>query len=140
MYLCRSISWQGKSYEMVGIIPSGILLSKKPEGHGYVEAEVTTENPWFPVGRIIRGHEFHHSSLLDSEDLHLAYRIKKGQGIKGKKDGIVYKNLFASYVHLHASGTPEWARSFVTLASQEAQKTANLEPLKGGTHPNQWRI
>jgi cobyrinic acid a,c-diamide synthase len=126
MYLCRSISWQGKSYEMVGIIPSGILLSKKPEGHGYVEAEIMTENPWFPVGRIIRGHEFHHSSLLDSKNLHFAYRIRKGQGIQEKKDGIVYKNLFASYVHLHASGTPEWARSFVTLASHEAQKTPHL--------------
>ena len=139
MYLCRSISWQGKSYEMVGIIPSGILLSKKPEGHGYVEAEVTTENPWFPVGRIIRGHEFHHSSLLDSEDLHLAYRIKKGQGIKGKKDGIVYKNLFASYVHLHASGTPEWARSFVSLTMEEKQRRKS-NAVKDKTHPNEWRI
>ena len=71
MYLCRSISWQGRSYEMVGIIPSGIQLSEKPEGHGYVVAEVTTENPWFPVGLTVRGHEFHHSSLLDSEDLRL---------------------------------------------------------------------
>jgi cobyrinic acid a,c-diamide synthase len=139
MYLCRSISWQRKSYEMVGIIPSGILLSKKPEGHGYVEAEVTTENPWFPVGRIIRGHEFHHSSLLDSEDLHLAYRIRKGQGVQGKKDGIVYKNLFASYVHLHASGTPEWTRSFVSLAMGEKQRRKS-NSLKSKTRPNEWRI
>jgi len=137
MYLCRSISWQGKSYEMVGIIPSGILLSKKPEGHGYVEAEVTMENPWFPVGRIIRGHEFHHSSLLDSEDLHLAYRIQKGQGIKGKKDGIIYKNLFASYVHLHASGTPEWARSFVTLASKKKQMNQKCDSPKHETHSSE---
>ncbi len=48
MYLCRSISWQGRSYEMVGIIPSRVQLSKKPEGHGYVVAEVMTENPFFP--------------------------------------------------------------------------------------------
>ena len=119
MYLCRSISWQESSYEMAGIIPSGVQLSERPEGHGYVVAEVTAENPFLPIGMTVRGHEFHHSSLLESEALHLAYRIKKGKGIEGKRDGIVYKNLFASYVHLHALGTPEWARNFVSLALRQ---------------------
>ncbi len=122
MYLCRSISWQEESYEMVGIIPSRVRLSKKPEGHGYVVAEVTGENPLFPLGTTVRGHEFHHSSLLDPEALHLAYRIKKGRGIERGKDGIVYRNLFASYVHLHALGTPEWAKNFVSLTIREMEK------------------
>ena len=128
MYLCRSISWQEKSYEMVGIIPSRVRLSKKPEGHGYVVAEVTAKNPLFPVGMTVRGHEFHHSSLLDSEALSLAYRMTKGQGIEEKKDGIVYKNLFASYVHLHALGTPEWAGNFVLLAWREKEKRQGSAP------------
>ena len=122
MYLCRSISWEDKTYEMVGIIPSRVRLSKKPEGHGYVVAEVTARNPLFPVGMTVRGHEFHHSSLLDSEALSLAYRMKRGRGIEEKKDGIVYKNLFASYVHLHALGTPEWAKNLVSLAWREKEK------------------
>jgi len=122
MYLCRSISWEGKTYEMVGIIPSRIRLAKKPEGHGYVVADVTTENPWFPVGTTVRGHEFHHSSLLDSEDLPFAYGMKRGRGIEGERDGIIYKNLFASYVHLHALGTPEWAKNFVSLASKTKER------------------
>jgi cobyrinic acid a,c-diamide synthase len=121
MYLCKSISWQGRSYEMVGIIPSRVRLSTKPEGHGYVVAEVMAENPLFPVGLTVRGHEFHHSSLFDSEDLYFAYQMRKGEGIKGKGDGIIFKNLFASYVHLHASGTPEWAKNFVLLASKHKE-------------------
>jgi cobyrinic acid a,c-diamide synthase len=119
MYLCRAILWKGRSYEMVGIIPSRVELSEKPQGHGYVAAEVVTENPLFPKGMSLRGHEFHHSMLLESEDLRFAYRMKRGRGISGKKDGIIYKNLFASYVHLHALGTPEWAEGFVSLASKE---------------------
>ena len=119
MYLCRSISWQGRSYEMAGIIPSRVQLSEKPEGHGYVVAEVKAKNPFFPVGLTVRGHEFHHSSLLDSGDLQCAYEMKRGQGVSGKKDGIIYKNLFASYVHLHALGTPEWATGFVSLVLKE---------------------
>ena len=118
MYLCRSISWQNRSYEMVGIIPAEVQLSEKPEGHGYVVAEVMSENPIFPVGLTIRGHEFHHSSLVNLNGLQFAYRILRGQGMTGKRDGIVYKNLFASYIHLHALGTPEWAEGFVSLASK----------------------
>jgi cobyrinic acid a,c-diamide synthase len=129
MYLCRSISWQGRSYEMTGIIPSRVQLSERPEGHGYVVAEVMAENPFFPVGLTVRGHEFHHSSLLDSEDLRFAYGIRRGRGVSGKKDGIVYRNLFASYVHLHALGTPEWASGFVSLALKE--KKGKPHPVEG---------
>jgi len=119
MYLCRRIYWQGRSYEMVGIIPAEVRISEKPEGHGYMVAEVNGENPIFPIGIIIRGHEFHHSSLCGPKNLQFAYQIKRGRGIIGKKDGIIYKNLFASYIHLHALGTPEWAQGFVSLASKE---------------------
>jgi cobyrinic acid a,c-diamide synthase len=122
MYLCRGITWQGRPYEMVGTLPAWVELSERPQGHGYVVVKVTGKNPWFSVGQTLRGHEFHHSSLLDPKGLRFAYLIKKGRGIKGKRDGVVYKNLFASYVHLHASGTPGWARSFVSLALAEKQR------------------
>jgi cobyrinic acid a,c-diamide synthase len=48
-----------------------------------------------------------------------AYQIIRGHGITGSEDGILYKNLFASYLHLHALGTPEWAEGFVALARKE---------------------
>lgn len=132
MYLCRSISWQNRSYEMVGIIPAEAQLSEKPEGHGYVVAEVMIENPIFPVGLTIRGHEFHHSSLVNLNGLQFAYRILRGQGMTGKRDGIVYKNLFASYIHLHALGTPEWAKGFVSLASKEKSGNRGIPNAKEG--------
>ena len=128
MYLCRSIHWKGKSYEMVGIIPAEVELSEKPEGHGYVIAEVVDENPFFPIGLTLRGHEFHHSRLPGSGDLRFAYRIKRGQGVRNQRDGIIYKNLFASYVHLHALGTPEWARGFVSLASKKRKSDRRVDP------------
>ncbi len=131
MYLCRTIHWQGRSYEMVGIIPAEVQLSQKPEGHGYVIAEVIKENPLFPVGLTLRGHEFHHSSLSCLGDLRFAYEVKSGQRVHHQLDGIVYKNLFASYVHLHALGTPEWAHGFVSLASKEKQSSQGVTFLKG---------
>jgi cobyrinic acid a,c-diamide synthase len=110
---------------MVGIIPADVSISERPQGHGYVVAEVVSENPFLPGGAIVRGHEFHHSKISPAKGLNFAYRMKRGHGIDNKKDGIVYKNLFASYVHLHALGTPEWAEGFVTLASK--QKAAKNE-------------
>ncbi|MFC2018104.1 cobyrinate a,c-diamide synthase [Chloroflexota bacterium] len=114
MYLCRNICWHGNRYEMVGIIPAEVELSSRPQGHGYVIAEVTGENHLFPSGTVLRGHEFHHSKLVKTGSLDFAYRIKRGHGIDGESDGVVYKNVLASYTHLHALGTPRWAEAFVS--------------------------
>ena len=136
MYLCRNIHWQGRSYEMVGTIPDEVQLSEKPEGHGYAVVEVTDENPFFPLGLTLRGHEFHHSSLSRPGDLRFAYRVKRGQGVHRQRDGIVYKNLFASYVHLHALGTPEWARGFVLRASRERRSNGRFDSPNDHTRLN----
>jgi cobyrinic acid a,c-diamide synthase len=121
MYLCRSIFWQGRSYEMVGIIPAEVRISGKPEGHGYVVAEVIGENPLFPIGLALRGHEFHHSNVSIKNGVEFAYEIRRGHGIDGKRDGILYKNMFAAYTHLHALGTPCWAEAFASLAAREGK-------------------
>jgi cobyrinic acid a,c-diamide synthase len=126
MYLCRGIHWQGRWHEMVGAIPADVEMFKKPQGHGYVVAEVTEENPLFSVGLTVRGHEFHHSHLSNGGDLRFAYHIRRGRGVDGKGDGIVYKNLFAAYTHIHALGTPHWAEAFVGLASRG--KSGGLSP------------
>ncbi len=121
MYLSQKIHWQGRSYEMVGVIPAEVQLSEKPEGHGYVIVEVIDENPLFPIGLSIRGHEFHHSKVSMKNGIKFAYQIKRGHGIDGKRDGVLYKNMFATYTHLHALGTPCWAEAFVSLAAREGK-------------------
>jgi len=119
MYLCRNIRWQGHQHEMVGVFPCEVELCERPQGHGYAVAEVTGENPLFPTGLTLRGHEFHYSRLSQISGLNFTYRMQRGQGINGKADGIVYKNVFAAYTHLHASGVPQWAEAFVSLALRE---------------------
>ena len=126
MYLCQGIKWRGTRYEMVGVIPAEVELSRRPAGHGYVEAEVAGDNPWFSSGVALHGHEFHHSRLVPAGPLDFAYRITRGHGIDGRVDGVVYKNLLASYMHLHALGAPEWAHSFVGLASRHRRTRAKV--------------
>ena len=119
MYLCRTISWQDRSHEMVGAIPADVELCERPQGHGYVEAEVVEENPLLPLGMIVRGHEFHHSRLSTFDTLKSVYRLRRGRGIDGERDGVLYKNVFASYMHVHALGTPGWAEGLVSMASRD---------------------
>ena len=119
MYLCRGSRRHDQRFEMVGVIPSEVEVYERPQGHGYVVAEVTGDNPLFPIGLTLRGHEFHYSRLSQSTDLKFAYGIQRGHGIDGKVDAIVYKNVLAAYTHLHASGVPQWAEAFVSLALRE---------------------
>ncbi|UCC61003.1 MAG: hydrogenobyrinic acid a,c-diamide synthase (glutamine-hydrolyzing) [Dehalococcoidia bacterium] len=126
MYLCRGIRWQGQYHEMVGVLPAEVEIAKRPQGHGYTVVEVTGENPFFPIGTTLRGQEFHHSKLINSDKLNFAYKIRRGRGIDGTADGIVHKNVFAAYTHLHAYGAPTWAEAFVALASRECKRQPSL--------------
>ncbi len=117
MYLCRSILKGGKAYRMCGVIPADVEIESKPQGHGYVVASVISDNPFLEKGGTLRGHEFHYSRLSNTEKLSYAYSVQRGHGVDGQSDGIMYKNVFASYTHIHAWGVPSWAHNFSKLAA-----------------------
>lgn len=124
MYLSRSIAWAGQRAEMVGALPCEVEMTATPQGHGYVLAECSHENPFFPIGARLRGHEFHNSRLVNlPQDWPLALRLERGAGIAGQRDGLVYRNVFASYCHLHAGGAPGWAESLAAQARAHRIKT-----------------
>ena len=116
MYLTRSIIRDGVSREMVGVIPADVQFLEKPAGHGYVELAPSGATSWMKLEREIRGHEFHYSKLINADpNLTYFYEMKRGAGMGNGQDGIVYKNLLASYAHLHTRTVPEWSRDFVGL-------------------------
>ena len=123
MYLARSITWGDQRGEMVGALPCDVVMTSQPQGHGYVELEVVGENPLFARGTKLRGHEFHNSEidlagLQNRSGVNIAYRVTRGRGLDGQRDGIVYKNVLASYTHLHTLSTPEWASAFVAQTNR----------------------
>jgi cobyrinic acid a,c-diamide synthase len=118
MYLARSISFQGKKSAMAGVLPCDVEMYDRPMGHGYVKIENTGNGPWPLMDETIQAHEFHHSKVVNLENVEFAYRMARGYGVDGKHDGILYKNVLASYAHLHSSGTPAWANGFVTFVNR----------------------
>jgi cobyrinic acid a,c-diamide synthase len=119
MYLGESLVLD-QPYTMTGVLPIVFGFSKKPQGHGYTIATVDGNNPFFEIGTILKGHEFHYSRVLSfSGDLSdMAFAMEKGRGIIHLKDGICYKNVLATYTHIHAAGMPQWAESMVRLAKK----------------------
>ncbi len=117
LYLSRSIQWGSRVAAMAGGLPCDIQVLNRPQGHGYVEARVVAPTPFFAPGALLRGHEYHHSRVVNL-DLPLAYQLTRGRGIADGCDGIVYRKTLAAYTHLHALGTPDWATSFVEQAEE----------------------
>ena len=126
MYLGESLVLDGVTYPMAGVFPVVFGFSKRPEGHGYTVYQVERANPFFETGFELRGHEFHYSSVLRwkgrPEDL--AFRVTRGVGFAGKRDGLCYKNTLATYSHVHALGTPSWARAMVEASVSHRNSSA----------------
>ncbi|MBU0594375.1 MAG: cobyrinate a,c-diamide synthase [Gammaproteobacteria bacterium] len=122
MYLARSLSWQGKTRKMAGVIPGDVVMHGKPVGRGYVRVRSTGQCPWpgEESGKELLAHEFHYSSLENLESgLKYAFDVKRGHGIDGKRDGIVYKNLLACYTHFRSLHGYNWAKRFMEFVRQE---------------------
>ncbi len=122
MYLARSIEWHGRRAEMAGVLPADIVMHARPVGRGYVHLRETGRGPWpARASGVIRAHEFHYSSVENlAPGLEFAYAVERGHGIDGRRDGIVYKNLLASYAHLRDVAEHHWARRFVEFAATAA--------------------
>jgi cobyrinic acid a,c-diamide synthase len=118
MYLAQSLSWRGQTCRMVGAIPGDVTMHDKPVGRGYVNLLTTPEAPWpgqhGQEPQELRGHEFHYSSLDNlPHDTRFAWRVTRGHGVDGQHDGIVHRNVLASYAHLRNLGVDGWAGQFM---------------------------
>jgi len=138
MYLSKTIQWKGLSAEMIGIIPADAIMSKKPQGRGYVELEETTLFPWRKIssrdsikessGKKIKAHEFHYSSLENLKaNGEFAYKVHRGVGVTGEYDGWIYKNLLANYSHLRNTQAYPWVYSFVEFVRSKVNTTRMRE-------------
>ncbi len=119
MYLTRSIAFGGQVHEMVGVVPADTIVGKHPQGRGLVVLEETADAPWpfRPERPSIPGHEFHHGGLHNvAPDCRFAYHVRRGYGVDGARDGIVVRNLLASFSHLRDTSRHRWARRFVAFA------------------------
>ncbi|MBU7585724.1 MAG: cobyrinate a,c-diamide synthase [Nostoc sp. TH1S01] len=114
MYLCAEIiDFEGKSYPMVGVIPTSACMDKRLT-LGYRRAVALQDSLLVNVGTTVYGHEFHRSSLRANSHQPLfetyRYDCDENMGFEGWNLPV---NLHASYIHLHWGNSPEIPQRFI---------------------------
>lgn len=132
MYLARSIAWGDKTRPMVGAIDGEIVMHPKPVGRGYVILRPTAAHPWRQgesgEAAAIPAHEFHYSDIRGlPADTRFAYKVERGHGVDGHRDGIVRHNMLASYTHLRGTAGCNWPSRFVAFARACRARALSLE-------------
>ncbi|MEJ2216801.1 MAG: cobyrinate a,c-diamide synthase [Gemmatimonadota bacterium] len=129
IFLGEALAFRGRTYPMAGVLPVRFAFHDRPQGHGYAVLETVAENPFFPLGAEVRGHEFHYTCMerggagTDAGDLTFAFRVKRGQGFGGQRDGLCRRNVLAAYTHVHALAVEQWAPSLVQAAIRFRSRT-----------------
>jgi cobyrinic acid a,c-diamide synthase len=133
VYLGEQLQVDGRVYPMSAAVPAVFGFGERPQGHGYTVLEAVKANPYYPVGETLRGHEFHYTFLRSviAENASFAFRVQKGHGFDGRRDGLCYKNVLAMYTHIHAVGVESWAGSLVDAAIRHRWQ----EAIPGGMDP-----
>ncbi|HKJ92951.1 MAG TPA: cobyrinate a,c-diamide synthase [Longimicrobiales bacterium] len=120
VYLGQTLAFRGRTYPMAGVLPVRFGFRDRPQGHGYAVVETVVPNPFFPVGVELRGHEFHYTYMEtdpSQPDLTFAFRVRRGHGFDGERDGLCHRNVLAAYTHIHALAAEGWAPALVEAAA-----------------------
>ncbi len=127
IYLGESLTVGDTCYPMVGALPVSFGMEKRPQGHGYTILEVDGENPFYPVGMHLNGHEFHYCRILSRGEgsERTAFHVRRGTGMDGRRDGMIRKNILAGFTHVHALGTPQWAPALISAAGRYRTERRN---------------
>jgi cobyrinic acid a,c-diamide synthase len=112
MYLCQDlITFEGKSWPMVGILPTTTKMGKKLT-LGYRKAHPSYPSLLLTPGETFWGHEFHRSQLTVDSSQPLFELSSWHENSLAYGEGWHFYNLHASYLHLHFGGCPHIAEKF----------------------------
>lgn len=115
MYLTKGIyDFKGRFFKMAGVLPFETAMKERPH-LGYREVQLKGDCILGRKGDTLRGHEFHYSSINSAEELEAfgVYSLKNSSGESLYSEGYKFKNVLASYVHIHFGSNPTIAGNFI---------------------------
>lgn len=118
MYLSQGIRTDGSAtHVMAGVFPFETKMLKGPR-LGYRQAVLRKDCVVGRKGDVCRGHEFHYSEIVDRPE-GTVYRLSDSRGAALPDEGFRYKNVLASYVHLHFGSNERIGRRFAEFIQGE---------------------
>ncbi len=115
LLLCAGLNGE----PLCGIFPAQARLLAKRKSLGYREVYFSADTPLGLNGTSARGHEFHYSELDMPESVARSYKLSRQGGVALGTEGFSYKNVLASYVHLHFGSNPQLAGNFVRFCERK---------------------
>lgn len=113
MYLCRSIrDIHGRVHGMAGVIPYDAEMTSRPV-LGYMEARALRDNLLCSEGELLRGHEFHYSTIDENQNDALLFEMTRRNTNTTHSGGYSRDNITASYLHINF--TISCAKHFLSL-------------------------
>lgn len=110
LYLARTLDGRA----MCGVLDiDGVMAGRLTLG--YREATAVTDSPLWRAGDVLRGHEFHYSTVVPGEGVPPAWTLA-ARG-RSRSEGFVAGGVHASYLHTHWAATPQAAQRFVDAAA-----------------------
>ncbi len=116
MFLCDQMSGMDESfsYTMSGCFDFKVQMSKKIRSLGYREITLTQDTIIGNKGDVLRGHEFHYSSLKNPEtNIENVYHVTSRAGQDIFLKGYQKNNTLGSYLHVHFGSNENCAKSLV---------------------------
>lgn len=123
MYLTKSIEdLNGAKHGMVGLLEAETRMEKKLV-LSYTLAETVQSNLITNIGDLVKGHEYHFSSIRDVPmDARFAFVLKRGIGLGNARDGWTSHNVLASYMHTNFASDEHMATRFVDASTAYTRK------------------
>ena len=100
IYLSHTISRNEEKFNMCNIFNIDIEMQKNRQALGYVDVELLVDLMGVKKGKKTKGHVFHYSSIIHSNENYVLKLSKLSTGEK-MYDGFFKDNSFASYTHFH---------------------------------------
>lgn len=102
MALSESLTVDGETHAMAGVLPAEITLCDRHQALDHVELSARNETLTAAAGDTLRGHEFHYSRADVASDARFAFDVLRGSGIDDAHDGLTEYRTLGTYCHVHA--------------------------------------
>ena len=128
MFLCNKLSNMDETqkYPMSGCFDLNVQMSKRLRSLGYREITLKQDTIIGKKGDVMRGHEFHYSSLEnDDSSISNVYHVTSRAGQDIFLKGYQVSNTLGSYLHIHFGSNQGCAKQFVDTCKGFKDKKNN---------------
>jgi cobyrinic acid a,c-diamide synthase len=117
MFLAETLTTlDAKSYQMAGVLPVAIEMTKGLVHFGYAHVEFMHDCLLGQRGTTVRGHSFHCSRIVAHDRLDCAYRVHYSLSDRREQEGFVRGRVLGTYIHLHFRSNSSLVSSFLRQA------------------------